>query len=107
MSLTNLLQKRTRLKFDLLRDLYRETAAKKEQEIREYQIDQARTAYLNAQQAEKQMRERLKEVEAKLQDLQKKLSISSKSIIGNLKFNNQNNKPTTKPAQKPPENKRR
>ncbi|MHC4797151.1 MAG: LamG domain-containing protein, partial [Planctomycetota bacterium] len=54
-----------------------EIIALKEKEIREYQKKVAETAFQNAQKAEQQLRQRLKEAEAKLQDLQKKLNKSS------------------------------
>lgn len=48
--------------------------AEKEQEVRDYQINQVRTLYLNATQAEIQLRERMMEFEAKQRDLDRGLA---------------------------------
>jgi polysaccharide biosynthesis transport protein len=59
---------------DIVDSKLRDTQTRKEKEIREYQINSAHTTFLNAVQAEMQLRERMLEAEAKQRDLDKGLA---------------------------------
>ncbi len=59
---------------DVLRQKLDEVMAKREKEVRDYEVNSARTIYLNAIQAEMQLRERMQEAEYKQRDLDRALA---------------------------------